>query len=85
MVLISLTCKTRARNPKVVNVDTTDQVCVLASKLNITDIKTKFICNGETYSIYGGYTFQQIGITSNQIIFVNNQAMSGHLNSILFL
>ena len=85
MVIISLTCKTRARNPKIVNVDTNDQVCTLASKLGITDIKTKFICNGETYSIYGGYTFQQIGITSNNIIFVNNQAMSGNLNEILFI
>ena len=80
MVVISLTCKTRARNPKIINVDTNDPVCVLASKLDIKDIKTKFICNGETYSVYGSYTFQQIGITSNQIIFVNNQAMSGHLN-----
>lgn len=77
MAKITLTCKTRARNPKIVFVDTEQQVCVLASLLNITDIKTKFICNGETYSIYGSYTFKQIGITSNQIIYVNNQAMSG--------
>lgn len=77
MAKISLTCKTRARNPKYVNVDTKDQVCILAKLLGITDIKTKFICNGETYSIYGGYTFEQIGIISNQIIYINNQAMSG--------
>lgn len=77
MAKISLTCKTRARNPKIVNVDTKQQVSVLASLLGITDIKTKFICNGETYAIYGSYTFEQIGITSNQIIYVNNQAYSG--------
>ena len=77
MAKISLTCKTRARNPKIVNVDTKQQVGVLASLLGITDIKTKFICNGETYTIFGSYTFEQIGITSNQIIYINNQAMSG--------
>lgn len=79
MAKISIICKTRARYPKTVTVDTKDQVGVLAKKLDISDIKTKFICNGETYSIYGSYTFEQIGIISNVMIYVNNQAMSGYI------
>ena len=77
MVKITLTCKTRAKNPKIVTVDTEEQVSVLAKLLNITDIKTKFICNGVTYQVWGAYTFNQIGIKSNSIIFINNAGMSG--------
>jgi hypothetical protein len=66
-----------SRNVKVVDVEANEALFVLLNKLNITDKNTKFIFNGITYSMGSIQTFQEIGLTSDARITINNQAIAG--------
>lgn len=70
-------CKMGTSNTKAVEVQPYEQLNVLLSRLNITDKKTKFMYQGQTYSIYCNLTFQDIDMKDNARIFVNNQGISG--------
>ncbi len=72
-----LTCKMGSRNVKVVEVQPNDALFTLLCKLNISDKNTKFLFNGITYSMGSIQTFQEIGLTSDARITVNNQAIAG--------
>ena len=72
-----LTCKMGSRNVKVVDVQLSDPLFVLLTKLNIQDKNTKFVFNGMTYSMSSIQTFQEIGLTSDARITINNQAIAG--------
>jgi len=72
-----LTCKMGSRNVKVVDVQANEALFVLLNKLNITDKNTKFIFNGITYSMGSIQTFEEIGLTSDARITINNQAIAG--------
>lgn len=72
-----LTCKMGSRNVKVVEVQPNDALFTLLCKLNISDKNTKFLFNGMTYSMSSIQTFQEIGLTSDARITINNQAIAG--------
>jgi len=72
-----LTCKMGSRNVKVVEVQPNDALLTLLCKLNISDKNTKFVFNGMTYSMSSIQTFQEIGLTSDARITINNQAIAG--------
>lgn len=75
---MQLTCKLGTHRKMIVNVYPSQQLNVLLNLLNINDKKTKFLFNGETFSMASILTFEEIGLTSNQTIFVNNQAIAGY-------
>lgn len=62
---------------KAVDVQPYEQVNVLLQRLNISDKKTKFMYKGQTYGMYSNFTFQELEMTDNTRIFVNNQGISG--------
>ena len=70
-------CKMATKNTKSVDVEPNDYLKVLLGKLSITDKKTKFIYNGETYSLSQEMTFAEIGMVDNAQVYVNNQGISG--------
>lgn len=70
-------CKMSTSNTKMVNVEPSDKLSVLQTKLGIKDKKTKFIYNEETYSVSQDMTFDEIGMVDNSHIYVNNQGISG--------
>ena len=72
-----LTFKTGTRDKKVIEVQPSDRLFILLEKLHITDKNTFFIFNGLSYSMASIQTFQEIGLTSDQMIAVNNQAIAG--------
>lgn len=72
-----LTCKMGSRNVKVVDVQLSDPLFVLLTKLNIQDKNTKFIFNGITYSMGSIQTFKEIGLMNDERITINNQAIAG--------
>lgn len=74
---MQLTCKLGTHNKRIVNVYPSQQLNILLNLLNITDKKTKFLFNGETFNMASILTFEEIGLTSNQTIFINNQAIAG--------
>lgn len=76
---IQLTCKMGTHNTKLVEVEVSEPLYILLKKLNISDKNTKFLFNGRTYSMSSIQTFQEIGLTSNQRININNQAIAGFL------
>ena len=76
-MIIKLICKLGTGNTITVSVDTSSPIYVLLDKLKIKDKKTKFIFNGNTYSIACILTFEEIGLTKDCRIFFNNQAISG--------
>ena len=67
---------------KAVDVQPYEQLNVLLQRLNISDKKTKFMYKGQTYSMYSNFTFQEIEMTDNARIFVNNQGISGKIEEI---
>jgi ribosomal protein L37AE/L43A len=75
--MVKLICRLGPRSQKIVEVDISQPVSVLAEKLNITDRETKFMYNWETFCIYGAYTFEDIGLKQDNRIFINNQSISG--------
>ena len=70
--MVILTCKLSTHITKSVDVNISDPLYILLDKLNIYDKKTKFTFNGGTYCLASTLTFQEIGITGNCIIFINN-------------
>ena len=70
-------CRFPANNTRLVEVEPNDYLKVLLEKLSITDKKTKFIYNGETYSLSQEMTFAEIGMVDNAQVYVNNQGISG--------
>lgn len=74
---MKLTCKLGTKNIKVVEVQPSDPLYILLKKLNITDKSTKFIFNGQTRSMSSIETFEEIGLTYDTRINVNNQGISG--------
>ena len=72
-----LTCKMGSRNVKVVDVQLSEPLFVLLTKLNIQDKNTKFIFNGITYSMGSIQTFKEIGLMNDERITINNQAIAG--------
>lgn len=65
-------------NIRVVTVNPSDELFILLNKLNISDKNTKFVFNGTTYSMGSILTFQEIGLTFDARIAVNNQAIAGN-------
>ena len=74
---MKLTCKLGTNNIRVVEVKPSDPLYVLLNKLKITDKSTKFIFKGITHSMSSIATFQEIGLTFDTRITVNNQGISG--------
>jgi len=74
-----LTCKLGTKNIRVIEVQITDALYILLGKLNITAKSTKFIFKGMAYSMGSIQTFQEIGLTNDARITVNNQAIAGFL------
>ena len=74
---MKITCKLGTNTTKQVEVNASDTLSVLLQKLNISDKKTKFMYNGQTYQIYTLFTFQEIGMNDGARIFINNQGISG--------
>jgi hypothetical protein len=72
-------CKVGSSKAKNVDVNPSDHLKVLLTKLKIADKKTKFIYNGETYSMFSEFTFSEIGMNGDCEIFVNNQGLSGKI------
>ena len=70
-------CKMATSNTKLVNVEPSEKLKVLLDRLNIKDKKTKFIYDGETYSVSQDLTFEEIGMVDNSQVYVNNQGISG--------
>lgn len=76
---MKLTCKMGTNNIRVVLAQPNENLYVLLQRLNISDKNTKFIFNGTTYSMGSILTFQEIGLTSDARIAVNNQAIAGYI------
>lgn len=74
---MKITCKVGTTTTRQVDVQPRDSLSVLLQKLNISDKKTKFMYNGQTYQIYSLFTFEEIGMADGARIFINNQAISG--------
>lgn len=74
---MKLTCKLGTHNIRVVEVKPSDPLYVLLNKLKLTDKGTKFIFKGITHSMSSIETFQEIGLTYDTRITVNNQGISG--------
>ena len=74
--MVKLTCKS-GTNTRVVEVKPYEQINVLLEKLNITDKRTKFIFNGQTYMMASLETFEEIGLTFDTRILINSQSISG--------
>jgi len=72
-----INCKMATHNTKLIEVEPNEKLNVLLERLNITDKKTKFIYNQETYSMFSEFTFEDIGMVDNAQIYVNNQGISG--------
>ena len=79
-----LTCKLGTKNIKVVEVQPFEELHILLKRLNISDKNTKFIFNGVTYSMGSIQTFQEIGLTYDARIAVNNQAIAGEFELKIF-
>ena len=75
---MKLTFKLGTKNTRVVEVQPSDNLFILLGKLKISDKNTKFIFNGITYSMASIQTFQEIGLTFDTGIAINNQAISGN-------
>ena len=75
--MVKLTCNLGTSNVKVVEVKPYEQINVLLERLNITDKKTKFMFKGKTYSMASVETFEEIGLTYDTKISLNNQPISG--------
>ncbi len=75
---MKLTCKLGTNNTRVVEVQPYEELHILLKKLNISDKNTKFIFNGITYSMGSIQTFQEIGLTYDARIAINNQAIAGN-------
>lgn len=74
---MKLTCKMGTNNIKVVEVKSSDRLFILLEKLNISDKTTKFIFKARSYDMGSILTFQEIGLTYDARIAVNNQAIAG--------
>lgn len=74
---MKLTCKLGTNNIRVVEVNPSDPLHILLKKLKISDKGTKFIFNGITRSMSSIETFEEIGLTYDTRITVNNQGISG--------
>ena len=69
-------CKMATGNTKlVINVEPSEKLKVLLDRLSIKDKKTKFIYNGELYSVSQDLTFEEIGMVDNSLVYFNNQAI----------
>ena len=68
---MKISCKFGKGNTKIVEVSPDDPLYVLFEKLNITDKGTKFIFNGNFYSMDSIQTFQEIDMTDDDIIIIN--------------
>ena len=75
--MVRLFVKYDTNKNKILEVQPYDQICILLKKLNISDIKTKFVYKGVTYCMASIITFQEIGLVNDSYIFVNNQEISG--------
>ena len=75
--MVKITCKMGIKNLKIVEVQISDPIYVLLDKLNITDKTTKFIFSGKAYNIASILTFQEIGLTTDTIININNEDIAG--------
>ena len=72
---IRLKVKLGTSNTKIIFINPEEPISSLLKKLNICDKKTKFIFNGETYSMFSTLTFKEIGLTSDSNIYVNNKGL----------
>jgi hypothetical protein len=77
-MIIKLYCKIGTGKTKIVEVDTSSPIYVLLEKLKISDKKTKFIFQGQTYCLGMSLTFEDIGLVNDNCkLFFNNQKISG--------
>ena len=53
---------------RAIQVETGNYIYILFRKLNIKDIHSKFIFNGQVYSINSQLTFEEIGVEDNSMI-----------------
>ena len=74
---MKIQCKLGTNKTITIEVSPNDPLYLLLTKLNLSDTKTKFIFRGETYCLARNLTFMDIGMTSDSIIYINNQAISG--------
>lgn len=74
---MKLTCKLGAYGEEIVEVKKTDTLSILMNLLNLKDKNSKFIYNRMTYTIYSNQTFEDIGLTSDTILYIINQAIAG--------
>ena len=76
-IRLNVKCSTSVK--KTIFVNPEEPISSLLERLNMYDKKydkkTKFIFNGETYAMYSTDTFEEIGLTSDSIIYVNNQGL----------
>lgn len=79
---MKIICKLGTNNTKQIEVQPSEQLNVLLSRLNLTDKKTKFMYKGQTYGIFTNLTFQEIEMVDGARIFVNNQGISGTIENI---
>ena len=68
--MIKIICRFETNNQSVIEVNPSDQLNTLLKKLKIKDNYSKFVYNGMTYSIESKMTFEEIGIESEDIIFI---------------
>jgi hypothetical protein len=69
-----LYCKIGTGKTKIVEVDTSSPIYVLLEKLKISDKKTKFTFQGQTYCLGMSLTFEDIGLVNDNCkLFFNNQ------------
>ena len=77
-MIIKLYCRIGTGKTKIVEVDTSSPIYVLLEKLKISDKKTKFIFQGQTYCLGISLTFEDIGLVNDNCkLFFNNQKISG--------
>jgi hypothetical protein len=74
---MKLTCKFGTDNLKKIDVQPSDQICILIEKLNLKDKKSKFIFQGETYQVATILTFKEIGLVDDYRINIINAAIAG--------
>ena len=62
---------------RAIQVETGNYIYILFRKLNIKDIHSKFIFNGQVYRINSQLTFEEIGMKHNSMLPIIKSTLSG--------
>lgn len=76
---MKLTCKLGDFGERIIEVNKEDPLKILFDLLDLRDKDSKFICNGKTWMIDTDKPFKEIGLVSDSIIYVINQAIAGKI------